>query len=99
VWQYSRRVDGNVQVFSLGIRSKQRKQGGRRARVGTEDASQAATSSLDSLTLSDSGKTDSAEQKLGRYKYLCAVGDIEGTMETPVVNTHSPIHNLSHTCM
>lgn len=66
-----------MQLFSLNIRSKQRKQGGRR-KVSAEDIAQSSLSSVDSVKLSDSGKTDTEEQKLGRYKYLCAPGDIEG---------------------
>ena len=92
MWQYSRRVDGNVQLFSLNIHSKHRKHGGRR-KSSTDDASVTKVSQSDGLSLSDTGKGDAADQKLGRFKYLCAPGDIEGAKR---IDTYIHTAGISH---
>ena len=75
MWQYSRRVDGHVQIFSLNIHPKSRRHGGRRR--STDEPGSSSGLSVDNITLSDVKNGDNSE-KLGRYKYLSTPGDVKG---------------------
>mmetsp|Transcript_7413 Transcript_7413/g.11017 ORF Transcript_7413/g.11017 Transcript_7413/m.11017 type:complete len:1611 (+) Transcript_7413:76-4908(+) len=73
VWQYSRRVDGHAQLFSLNLHSKPRRQGGRR-RSTADEGSSTPTTVFDAISLEDE---TSDSTKLGG-KYMCTPADIQG---------------------